>query len=78
MSLEAADFSAGFDVPKPSYPVITAGEQRGAIRGESDACDDICVTVIDLNRQRRSPFNRPPKQRICKDRSAGGIAVSLP
>ena len=41
MSLEAADFGAACSVPKPGYPVITAGQQRGAIRGKSNACDEV-------------------------------------
>ena len=39
MSLEAANFGPGFDVPESGCPIATAGEQRGAIRGEGHALD---------------------------------------
>ena len=39
MSLEAANFNTGCGVPESGCPVITTGEQRGAVRGEGDALD---------------------------------------
>ena len=39
MSLEAADFGAGFGVPESGCPIVAAGEQCGAVRGESYASD---------------------------------------
>ena len=48
MSLEAAYFGAGFDVPESSS-AVTAGEQRGAVRGKGHAVDYTSMSLEAAN-----------------------------
>ena len=45
MPLKAVDFGDGCGVPEPGYPVVTAGEQCGAVRGKRNALEPISMTL---------------------------------